>query len=105
MPDKRLGRDWHTPDLFGCGAEDLPCERWRRAWDAAIYLAIEGLHNLRPAHRPPHLGKSDALAVVAYQWLGQIELGGNFRFVKVGGVPRPWDRHPAPAAARRSGAT
>jgi len=64
-----------------------PPSEWRERWqDAAQYLAVKELDELRTAFSQPDFGGLDGLTVVHDQRVGQVGPGVGFEFVPVDGV-------------------
>jgi hypothetical protein len=83
-----LRNDWNVViRLFRC-PENLPIQFGRVHGHAAINLALESVHDLRPTLFPPHLRRGDCLNVVQRQRGGEFRVAIGFGLIVIRGVRR-----------------
>ena len=83
-----LRNDWTIAiRLFRC-PENLPIQFGRVHGHAAINLALESVHDLRPTLFPPHLRRGDCLNVVQRQRGGEFRVAIGFGLIVIRGVRR-----------------
>ena len=98
-PAQFLRDDRNVAVHFFRRADDFPVHFWRVPGHAAVDLAVEILHDLRPPLLPPHFRRRDFLSVLQPQRVGKLRIRICFRLVVIRGVGR--FRVPIRAAPQR----
>ena len=88
MAGQLLRDDRHTVVLLGFRADNLPPYFRGVFGHSAIDLAVKIFNDFRTSPVPPDLRGLDLLSAFEDQRIGQMQIGRNFRFIKICSVRR-----------------